>query len=452
MTLPMNATQFEGSSRDSPMDIVIGFDFGTSCTKVVLQDPPSRTAYAVPFGELGIPDNPFLLSSKLGLSSEGNCCLVRFDQPGVRGIKRRLMISPFKTFTFGSSHEMRTNALGLASIYIALVLQHARLWFLSKFQDEYGRKKIRWHLNLGIPAKNYDDRRLKLAFLTAARIGWWLSVNKETLTIESALETMVGPSKGAFLSDPNSELIQVVPEVAAEVAAYARSSLRQLGLHMIVDVGASTTDVAAFRLQAPEGEFEYWFLWAEVCDDACFSLHKCRVNAIEGALTGWLEKLKEMGDSMAWIPNNHEGYAPPRIPLIDVDKGFIARAVVPITRVFAISRKRRDPNAREWQRGVPLFLCGGGSELSIFNEDLLQKSEERLRNFNWGGFRFQSLPKPDELKADGLTHRSYHRLAVAYGLSFFFEDIGKIVPPSEIEDVGPNERIKVVNYVSKDMV
>jgi hypothetical protein len=102
MALLPNATQFEGTGESPPKDIVIGFDFGTSCTKVVLQDPPSRTAYAVPFGEHGNPDNPFLLSSKLGLTSDGKCRLARFDQPAIRGIKRQLMISPFKSFRIGS--------------------------------------------------------------------------------------------------------------------------------------------------------------------------------------------------------------------------------------------------------------------------------------------------------------------------------------------------------------
>ena len=449
MSLPVNATQFANSSHGSFEDIVIGLDFGTSCTKVVLQDPSTRTAYAVPFGKLGASGNPYLLPAKLGLASNGKCRLVGFDQSGLRGIKRQLMGNPSKPLRIGASSEIRTNALELASIYIALVLQHSRRWFLSNFQDEYGSNTIRWHLNLGIPAKNYDDVGLRRAFLAAARLGWWLSTQKETLVVDSAFATTARRLVEQFSRDSNTELIQVVPEVAAEVASYARSSLRQLGLHMIVDVCASTTDVAAFRLEAPEGELEYWFLWAEICEQACNSLHKCRISVLEKALGVWLEKLRNSPEE---IPGTHEGYVPPAIVLIDVDKGFLDGAVVPITKVFAISRRRRDPNAREWQGGVPLFMCGGGSDLSIFKEDLLGKAEERLKNFEWGGFRLQTLPKPDELQADALNPRHYHRLAVAYGLSFFFEDIGKIVPPSEIEDVKLDERIRVTEYIGKEMV
>ena len=82
----------------------------------------------------------------------------------------------------------------------------------------------------------------------------------------------------------------------------------------------------------------------------------------------------------------------------------------------------------------------------------MQEAKRRLQNYEWAGFRPRSLPMPQGLAAEGLDPRQYHRLAVAYGLSFFFDDIGRIVPPSKIEDIEKTERIKVIDSITKDMV
>lgn len=72
----------------------------------------------------------------------------------------------------------------------------------------------------------------------------------------------------------------------------------------------------------------------------------------------------------------------------------------------------------------------------------------------WNGFRIKEIPKPDNLEAEELRSHEYHRLAVAYGLSFQFDDIGIIVPPSEIDDVPPDRSNKnyIDKFISKDQV
>jgi hypothetical protein len=90
---------------------------------------------------------------------------------------------------------------------------------------------------LGIPSKNYDEKETRSAFLTAARIGWWLSVRCNQITLDEASIVLKEASKPGVNSGFHLDLIQVVPEVAAEVAGYARSPLRELGLHMILDIG-----------------------------------------------------------------------------------------------------------------------------------------------------------------------------------------------------------------------
>lgn len=451
MTLKATATQFENAGEDAK-DIVIGFDFGTSCTKIVLQDPVLRRAFAVNFGEKGYQSNSYLLPTKLRFSKQGECRIAGLNKPGGGGLKLQLMRNPERTARINCSEPVRTSVSALASAYIALVVQQARLWFFKNFQNEYGMHRIRWHLNLGIPTPNYDDQKVNGAFLGAARAGWWLSIQESPITVKSANAAIENIKRGKLELGLHPDLINVVPEVAAEVASYARSYQREPGLHMIVDVGASTMDIATFRLESGEEEYEYWFLWAEVCGESCRRLHHCRIKYTSKHLGNWLAELQKIDETLAQIPRSHEDYVPPEADLDEVDRDFLDKAKRAISRVAAITYTKRDPNAQEWKSGVPLFLCGGGSNLSIFSEQLIKEVEENLSGYKMAKFKTRFLSKPDNLQADGLLKNEYHRLAVAFGLSFFYDDIGKTVPPSQMKDVERIEKIRVVDYIGKDMV
>lgn len=445
-------TQFIGNSSGSYRDIGIGLDYGTSSTKVVVQDPVLRNAFAVPFGGISHPKNVYLIPSRLGISFDGRCQLVGFNQRGGRGLKLALMKSPKKIAELPTSRPIRTNALALVSIYIALVLQEVRMWFLGNFKNEYGTNRIRWYLNVGIPTPNYDDRELCRAFLDASRIGWRLSLEKEQITVQTANEFLRKSDQEEMDLGIHPDQINTVPEVAAEVASYARSPLREMGLHMIVDVGANTMDVATFRIEAPEAVFEYWYLYSEVCEYACHKLHTCRLEQTKKGFDRWFEELRRVDDNRAEIPQSYGDYSPPENDLTTADQEFIDMAKLPISRAAAKTYLEKDPNAREWKNGVPLFICGGGSNLGLFAEDVIASARDLLRGYKIADFRIRSLPKPDNLVADKVHPREFHRLAVAYGLSFFYDDIGRIVPPSGVGNIEKIERIKVVDYVSKDKV
>jgi len=451
--VPENSTQFERTGSNPVRDIVIGLDFGSSFTKVVLQDPPSKKAFAVPFPREGHPRNKFLLPSKLVLDADGTCELGLSDNFALSHIKRDLMEEPKKYIDLPVGTETGLKVVVLASIYLALVLRSARRWFLANLRDEYGRSKIRWHLNVGIPAKNYDEKNIRVAFLAAARFGWWLSIQEKPLTIQEVTGALQEPKDRTFLSGPDYERVQVVPEVAAEVAGYARSPFRRLGLHMILDIGDSTMDIATFRLQtSPEQTLTYWFLWAEVSKCACADLHSRRVDLVTKELKSWLESVKQIVDLHGQVPESYDAYSPPSIDLSHVDAAFIKSAAQTVIRTAAISYRNRDPNADEWREGVPAFVCGGGCNLSLFRKQFMNNVHHGLRNYFIEKFRMQELPRPDNLTADGLDSSEYHRLAVAYGLSFFYDDIGRIVPPSEIDDIVRVVPVKEVPLIDKDMV
>ena len=55
------------------------------------------------------------------------------------------------------------------------------------------------------------------------------------------------------------------------------------------------------------------------------------------------------------------------------------------------------------------------------------------------GFILKEIPKPDQLYAPELPPHDYDRLAVAYGLSFSVNEIGEIIPESEVADISRRE-------------
>jgi len=105
-------------------------------------------------------------------------------------------------------------------------------------------------------------------------------------------------------------------------------------------------------------------------------------------------------------------------------------------------KKRRDPNSPRWKEGIPTFLCGGGSASDLYH-DLLSDLSSELPDFYTGaaGLEKHELPKPKELEAD-VDETNFHRLAVAWGLSYPEYDIGSITRPGDIEDVPPPREIE----------
>lgn len=74
--------------------------------------------------------------------------------------------------------------------------------------------------------------------------------------------------------------IEVVPEVAAQAVGYARSTLRDPGLHLLVDVGATTLDICGFILHQAEGRDRYELLTTTVERLGALELHRERLGAL----------------------------------------------------------------------------------------------------------------------------------------------------------------------------
>lgn len=435
-------------------DLVIGFDLGTACTKVVIQDPDIRLAHAIPLSNESDPLRKYLLPTEIRFSPKDGFSLERSTKNTfVRHLKLLLMEKPYENIQISDSPRKESSGLEITAAYVALVLRKARNWFMKEHAKMYEGYNINWQMNVGIPSKNYDDKETKTNFEKMAIGAWWLSVQDSPITQVKTADMKRLVCNPDFQPGIPRDEINVVPEVVAQVAGYARSQLREEGLHMLVDIGASTLDTAIFLLNKKEGADRYIFLAARIGRLGSLELHYHRIDKVGDYLVKWIRECKNCFDILNPIPDFPSGYKPEFDNLSSIDEEFLQEVCTPVRWAVAITKTKKDPNSEKFVEGLPIFLCGGGSQIEFYNPRMLKRVEDQLhKNFKWRGFKASTIPKPENLKAEGLRSRDYHRLSVAYGLSFRYDDIGMIVPSSEVDDVERPKLNREYEFISKDQV
>jgi hypothetical protein len=401
----------------------------------------------VSFGELGHSSSPYLLPTRLRVGRDGRLTL-RGDVAGewVTELKVPLLErEPSRDDT-----APNRDAIAGATAYLALTLREARSRFLASEPETYGRFDARWALNLGMPSAGYDDEAIRSRFLLIARAAWSLSSGAEPPTWDSVTEALRQEREPTV--NPRSD-IDVAPEVAAQAVGYARSTFRDPGLHLIVDVGGTTLDVCGFVLHEREGEDRYELLTATVDTLGVLELHRRRLAALQCLSPrnnhDWASRdpLMPVGRTLA---DYHPGCS---CRPHDVDADFCRQATDIAMRHVMNLRRCRDPHSRRWSDGLPVFLCGGGSGLDVFRR-LVWHADARFRDVTTArGLLLRTLPRPEHLVNDDVGDTFFHRLSVAYGLSFGALDIGAISSPHDIPDVPPPTRRRFEDsFISKDQV
>ena len=437
------------SARRKTVDFVIGLDFGTAATKVVIRKPylPGQPAAAVSFGKLGHSSSPYLLPSRLRIGSDG-CVSIGEDVTGEWMADLKLPL--LERATLSDDRSDPEDAMCRAVAYLAVTLREARARFMAAESDTYGRFDIRWALNLGIPSAGYDDQVVRRRFLRAARAAWKASCGAESVEWDSIGEVLKQERQPEF--DPGIA-IEVVPEVAAQAVGYARSTFRDPGLHLLIDVGAGTLDVCGFVLHEWEGQDRYRLLTATVDRLGVLELHRRRLAVLTcldrrgGNARGSIDPLTPIGETLA---DYHPGCPcdPP-----DVDAEFREQATLVVMRHLMDLKRRRDPFSRRWETGLPVFLCGGGSGMQLFSRVVGEAGEWFRSTMLARGLRLRTLPRPDQLVNDDIGDNLFHRLSVAYGLSFDAPNIGSVSAPYESPDVPQLQKRRIEqDFISKDQV
>lgn len=137
------------------IDLVIGLDFGTAATKVVVRSPfyAGGRAVAVSFGDLGHRTSPYLLPTRVWSRPDGEFSLEpRGKGAWLTGLKLSLMDLGSAPSQAGHLDDEATRLVPVVG-YLALVLAETRARVLATERDTYGRFDVRWTLNLGTPRR-----------------------------------------------------------------------------------------------------------------------------------------------------------------------------------------------------------------------------------------------------------------------------------------------------------
>ncbi|CAG8866501.1 hypothetical protein [Pseudomonas fluorescens] len=409
-----SALQANGGGTSRALSVRVGIDFGTAYTKLAIR--AADKVFLVDWDGVRSSPHRYFLPGELSCCTDGGVWLGRTPE-------KSEVLSNLK-LPFISSHPVQSRQLAAAVVFLAWVMRYARAWLYRHQAPLVGNRRLVWEVNLGIPTNSWLSP-LKDDYNRIGCWGWQLSQTHDKLTLEAADALMQATPVG--LADIGLDGLYPMPEFVAQIAGYVKSPQRRNGLHLLLDVGAGTMDVAVFNVyresQESEDRFPIFastvkplgthFLMARRSDELGLSSHHW--DDIEGTPT--TDKLAER-------------LAIDRALLQSIDKYFALRVSDVIGEILHYTKAHRYPNAPEWTAGIPVFLAGGGSTCDVYLRALKQAFEKIKAQ----PLRTQ-FPMLETTAVSSIGPDDFHRLSVAHGLTYDAVSIGNIIAPHEIEDI-----------------
>ena len=455
-------------------EITIGFDFGTSSSKITIRDRQDKKSFAIPFNESD-DIQAFLLPSKIYLHGDH----FSFDTDGreFNNLKINAITS-------------KPNEQDLIAVvaYMALVIRHARTEFFKNYDSNYRGQRFLWRLNVGIPARNVQKFEIKDRYLNLARAALISSYGEDSFInikdIKKSLDLISGdridkefknlPGEFQIAFDRNSinfmqEGVGLYPEIMAQIHGFVHSNEwnPESNPHiMMIDIGAGTVDLSLCDVvENDDGEFNYFPLACMVEGLGVSNLVRHRMNSILEAT----ENLNDMKQSLilkTLIHLDDVNYGEIHVPsdfkemmedflfknedaFCKIDKIFtnlLGKCIWTETTLKALSGSKEDDTS--W-KPFPVFVCGGGSRMPFYYDYI--SHFEKMEGYK-AQFLIRTVPQPPDL-FNVEAGQDYDRLSVSYGLSFW--ELGNFIADFErpkIKTDGDDSLKWTNNFISKDMI
>lgn len=432
-----------------PRELVIGLDFGTSATKVVITDRSLNSGLAVPLVN-AVGSEEYLLPSALIETSAGMYALTG---QGIRHADLKLAML---------ADMADSQACARVCAFLALVIRSARAWLFEAKRDQYLRSDILWALALGQPTEPVTANRYRRHFEDVASVAWSLAGRVGPIAVEDSLRQWWAREQ---LNVSDEVEVRVMPELSAQIHGFVSSShfdSRQRNIYLMVDVGAGTVDASLFRVRKdPGGRVSFSLFTFAVEPLGTANLHRYRVDWWTRFLSAALERKYKFGTMTAErlstllhaigllrVPTEFRGVYPRAFSdyISGVELEFVGGFKSP-DEEFKLSLLQQVAGQvmygawkklllrKEDVKGMPFFLCGGGARHDFYAG--LKQDLQKTPNCSWLSATYRALSLPANLEAPGVAVADYDRLSVAYGLSQLnpgsFNHVSALKPKVESE-------------------
>lgn len=407
--------ELQPSLGKTSLRVRLGLDFGTAYTKLAVE--MAGEVFLVDWSGIHSAPTRYLLGGEL---SEMGAQSYVGSAPGAR-IVRDLKL-PLLTVT----QSARSEDLARAAAFLAWALRYARAWLYRYHPSILRGHQLIWEVNLGAPTGSWAQGRdgLRNAYRRIGLTAWRASQETDINTARAAAllsETHSGESGWGL------DFLGVVPEFAAQISGYVRSTQRQDGLYTLVDVGAGTLDVACFRIMrdAHTGEDKFPVFASAVEPLGTHYLMHARSRVSGATLPDW--------QSMARVPTAAEFAGRSGVPIevvTSADRRFQQSVADVVNGILDQTRREMDRRAPEFARGgeMPVFLVGGGAQVDVYRAGVSAAFHARAFRHAFRSFPSEGAP----VARFAVNEEVLGRLSVARGLTNDAESIGQFIPPSEI--------------------
>lgn len=439
-----------GRAMQKALDINLGIDLGTSFSKVVWRG--EEKAYPICFG-----DNPASLDDYLVQS------IVAYDGQSIKtsltsdaNIHSQTSIPNFKmclACESDNSHGCRPADCALSNwsrainslpdpvalvnaVFLATLISRSR-FLVRRHLKKLGVRDgaIRWSANLAVPEKYMDesptlqsfDRVLRIAWSMAELLDQGLDINKADEVID-----LYEAAKQVATSNRHKFDCFVYPEVAAEVAAVTKPRSAKQGLYAFVDVGAGTVDGSVFRFYRPPREDPRQVTYAaSVFRAGAAHVEFDASEKLAEVARAWFKTMKEDGANAAGLSLTPESILSP--PFDASLKELEMEVKDELIQLFKAAHEK-EIGEFNW-KNLQLIVGGGGASLATYanaaRDAFTQKGNHRGDNLIQ-----VSLEAPPDFEMGRLSRNTFHRFAVAYGLSFSYVNLPDVVLAKEVDPCG----------------
>ncbi len=437
-----------------PYVFQIGFDFGTSYSKCIIRDIKKDKAFVYTFDCNGKEE--FLISSDI--LYENKTFIVnkenrQYPKNGLWHIKMALPVlmrgeydSPilkcFKSAVCPSpgNHKLDNHVLdnfvkSSCLFYLSRTLWRVRQYLFKRFPDFGEHKQDDMYVNMAIPVQTLQDKKTRKLFKKILVHAWDIAISHDRIPLsdKDSWVTMQNSLMKPLFHQDIKVICQVYPEVSANIQAFLLSPNcpgQTKNIYLVSDIGAGTVDQCCFTYYNDTINYftaQIFELGSSIIDQRC-------VSKFGGSTDDW-RKIKE-----TYQPN---GKSLKTIQLEEVLRGLsgkLAGEVDDKTFNQLIVQHLYDGNgvtpADSIRNHVFLAFSGGGDMENPYRRGVINALYARfgspvLANGMKDKWENRLTAINNTIPGDlDLPNKAWmKRLSVAYGLSFFYGNLQKILLP-----------------------